>query len=104
MSVPCIAIDRVLYPTEILNRIGQEAAKESSVFSLDDRIGLVFDSFILASAGLLQTSGALSLIETLREEKECMWLLSLDMALILYAQSFLEYVTGVSPEIHVQSI
>ncbi|KAG8895946.1 Aminopeptidase 2 mitochondrial, partial [Tulasnella sp. 417] len=62
---------RVAYPPERLKKIGEEAAKENSVFSLEDRMGLVSDAMILAKAGISQTSTALDLIKSLKNEKEC---------------------------------
>ena len=63
--------DRVLYSPERLAKIAEEAAKSNSVFSLDDRMGLVHDSMALSKAGLAKVSGALDLVNTLRNEKEC---------------------------------
>lgn len=66
--------DRVLYPSERLTKIADEASKENSVFTLEDRIGLVMDAPALAQAGYIKTSSALTLINTLRNEKECSWI------------------------------
>lgn len=62
--------DRVLYTPERLISIAKEAAKENSVFSLEDRIGLVHDALALARAGYLDVSAALSLYDVFRNEKE----------------------------------
>jgi aminopeptidase 2 len=51
--------------------IAKEAAKENSVFSFDDRIGLVYDALALARAGYLDVSSALSLYDAFKNEKEC---------------------------------
>lgn len=67
-----IPTDRVLYSPERLAKIAEEAAKVDTVFSLDDRIGLVHDTMALSQAGLAKVSGALDLVNTLRNEKECM--------------------------------
>jgi hypothetical protein len=56
-------------------KVSAEAAKSESIFSLNDRIGLVLDSVALAKAGFSDTSSMLTLINSLRGEKEC---LSLD--------------------------
>lgn len=48
-----------------------EAAKETSAFSVADRVGLINDAIALAKANLLKMSDALSLIYALRSEKEC---------------------------------
>ncbi|KAI0050503.1 leucyl aminopeptidase [Auriscalpium vulgare] len=61
---------RVLYTPERLAAIGAEAAKPDSVFSLNDRIGLVHDALALSKAGYLKDSASLSLFHTLREETE----------------------------------
>lgn len=63
--------DRVAYTPERLKKIGEEAAREGSSFSLEDRMGLVADAVILAKAGSSKTSAALDLIESLKGEKEC---------------------------------
>ncbi len=63
--------DRVLYTPERLVAIAKEAIAENSPFSLEDRIGLVYDALALARAGYLDVSSALALYQTLRHEKEC---------------------------------
>lgn len=63
----------MLYTTERLAKISAEVAKENSVFTLDDRLGLVHDSFALSKAGLSKLSSSLTLIDNLRNEKECEW-------------------------------
>lgn len=63
--------DRVLYTPERLAKIAEEAAKEPSPFSLNDRIGLVHDSMQLARAGHAKLSSALTLVSGLRNEQEC---------------------------------
>ncbi|KAJ6487746.1 leucyl aminopeptidase [Mycena sanguinolenta] len=61
---------RVLYSSDRLKTIGVEAAKEISVFSVADRVGLVNDAFALAKADLLKMSDALSLSYALRSDRE----------------------------------
>lgn len=63
--------DRVLYTPERLAKIAHEAAKPKSCFSVDDRMGLVYDAFALSKAGLADLSSSLNLIDILRDEKEC---------------------------------
>ncbi len=63
--------DRVLYTPERLSKIGVEAAQPDSCFSIEDRMGLVYDSLALSKAGLQKLSSALNLIDNLRNEKEC---------------------------------
>jgi len=53
-----------------LSQIAQEAAKKNSLFSLNDRIGLVHDVFALAKAGHAEISTALDLVNNLRKEEE----------------------------------
>ena len=62
----------MLYTPDITAKIAAEAAKPDSIFSLNDRIGLVLDSVALAKAGFSDTGSLLTLIDGLRGEKECM--------------------------------
>jgi aminopeptidase 2 len=64
--------DRVFYTPERLTKIAIEAAKHDSYFSLNDRIGLVHDAMALSKAGLAKLSSALTLVDVLRNEKECL--------------------------------
>ncbi|KAH8814520.1 leucyl aminopeptidase [Flagelloscypha sp. PMI_526] len=61
---------RVLYSPERLQALGTEAAKPKSVFTLDDRMGLVQDAMALALAGYAKFSAALTLVDLFRHEKE----------------------------------
>ena len=61
----------MLYSTDITAKISAEAAKSDSIFSLNDRIGLVLDSVALAKAGFSDTSSMFTLIDGFRGEKEC---------------------------------
>ncbi|KAJ7359624.1 leucyl aminopeptidase [Mycena albidolilacea] len=61
---------RVMYSPDRLKAIGVEAAKEISIFSVADLVGLVNDAFALAKADLLKMSDALALSYALRSEKE----------------------------------
>ncbi|KAI0294885.1 leucyl aminopeptidase [Multifurca ochricompacta] len=61
---------RVLYTPARLAAIAKEAAKPDSIFSLNDRIGLVHDAFALAKSGHLSLSAALNLVHELRSESE----------------------------------
>ena len=67
--------DRTLYSPDIVAKISAEVAKPDSIFSSDDRVGLVLDSIALAQAGLSDTSSAFTLINGLRQEGGCMLLL-----------------------------
>jgi aminopeptidase 2 len=48
----------------------------TSVFSLNDRIGLVHDAMALSKAGFAKLSSALTLVERLKGETECESLLT----------------------------
>ncbi|KAK0538067.1 Aminopeptidase 2 mitochondrial [Tilletia horrida] len=64
-----IGVYRVAYPPALLARLGTEAAKPDSIFTLEDRVGLVSDASTLARAGYSKTPAALDLIWTLRADK-----------------------------------
>ncbi|SNX84196.1 probable AAP1 - alanine/arginine aminopeptidase [Melanopsichium pennsylvanicum] len=68
LNAETIGVYRVAYSPERLAKLGEEAAKEKSAFSLEDRVGLVSDAFTLASAGYGKTSGGLSLLKALRND------------------------------------
>ncbi|TCD67017.1 Aminopeptidase 2 mitochondrial [Steccherinum ochraceum] len=70
LNAGSIGVYRVLYANDRLEKIADEAAKKASVFSLEDRIGLLNDAPALAKAGCIKTSGVLSLIYKLREASE----------------------------------
>lgn len=63
--------DRVSYSPERLLAIANEAVKENSPFSVEDRIGLIYDSIALARAGYSDISGVLAIYDVLRNEKDC---------------------------------
>lgn len=63
--------DRVLYSSERLAKIAEEAARTDSVLSLEDRMGLIMDAPSLAKAGFTKTSSTLNLIDKFRNETEC---------------------------------
>ncbi|GLB35338.1 putative aminopeptidase [Lyophyllum shimeji] len=70
LNAGTVGVYRVLYTPERLLNIAQEAAKENSIFGLNDRIGLVHDAMALSRAGLAKISSALTLVDTFRNEKE----------------------------------
>ncbi|PCH39551.1 hypothetical protein WOLCODRAFT_29621 [Wolfiporia cocos MD-104 SS10] len=70
LNAGTVSFYRVLYSPERLVKIGKEAAKTPSPFSVEDRMGLVDDAFALAKAGYADVSSALSLVDTLRNEQE----------------------------------
>ncbi|KAK7043674.1 Aminopeptidase 2 mitochondrial [Paramarasmius palmivorus] len=61
---------RVLYSEAAMKKIAVEVAKPDSVFTLEDRLGLISDSMALSKAALMKLSSALTLIDALRGEKE----------------------------------
>lgn len=65
--------DRVLYTSERWASIFAEAAKEDSIYTLDDRMGLIQDSMELSRAGLTKLSSLLTFVDMLKNEKECMY-------------------------------
>ena len=71
MVCPVVGFPHGNSTTRIKVLEAEEAAKEGSVFTLDDRIGLVHDAFALANAGFAKVSSALTLVQRLRNEKEC---------------------------------
>ncbi|KAG6919995.1 hypothetical protein DXG01_013344 [Tephrocybe rancida] len=70
LNAGTVGVYRVLYTPERLTKIAEEAAKDDSIFSLNDRIGLVHDAMALSKAGLAKPSSALTLIDGLKNEKE----------------------------------
>ncbi|KAF8892603.1 leucyl aminopeptidase [Infundibulicybe gibba] len=71
LNAGTVGVYRVLYTPDRLAKIASEAAKENSNFALTDRIGLVQDSMALSKAGLAKLSSALTLVDHLKHEKEC---------------------------------
>lgn len=68
LNADTVGVYRVAYSPSRLALLGQEAAKPDSGFSLEDRVGLVNDAHTLAKAGYGETSGTLSLLQTLLAE------------------------------------
>jgi aminopeptidase 2 len=71
LSLQLIVLDRVLYTPERLSKIAVESAKHNSIFSFDDRIGIVLDAMALSRSGHARVSSALALVDILRNETEC---------------------------------
>lgn len=65
--------DRVLYTPERLALIAAEAAKENSLFSKADRVGLLSDAMALSKAGFAKVSSALTLMDLWKDETECVY-------------------------------
>ncbi|KIP07998.1 hypothetical protein PHLGIDRAFT_105051 [Phlebiopsis gigantea 11061_1 CR5-6] len=70
LNAGTVSVFRALYTPERLVKIAEEAAKEDSVFGLEDRVGLVYDALALAKAGYLDVSAALKLYAAFHKEKE----------------------------------
>ncbi|KAI0029430.1 peptidase family M1-domain-containing protein [Vararia minispora EC-137] len=70
LNAETTGVYRVLYEPERLAAIANEAAKPDSIFSLNDRIGLVHDAMALAKSGHLKISAALTLVDALRDDEE----------------------------------
>jgi aminopeptidase 2 len=65
---------RVLYSSKRLTKIASVAAEGESIFSQDDRIGLVNDAAALAKAGFIPASAALAVADRLRgETRQHVW-------------------------------
>ncbi|KAJ7727197.1 leucyl aminopeptidase [Mycena metata] len=71
LNAGTVGFYRVLYIPERLSKIATEAAKANSVFSLSDRIGLMYDVAALANAGLAKLSTLLTLTDIWRNEQNC---------------------------------
>ncbi|KAI0075828.1 hypothetical protein K474DRAFT_1663834 [Panus rudis PR-1116 ss-1] len=70
LNAGTVGVFRVLYTPERFAVIAKVAAKDDSVFTFEDRIGIINDAPALAKAGLTQVSSALTLIDTFRNDKE----------------------------------
>ncbi|KAJ7123779.1 leucyl aminopeptidase [Mycena crocata] len=92
LNAGSIGVYRVLYTPERLSEIAAEAAKEDSIFSLSDRIGLLYDVAELSKAGLTQLSTLLTVVDTWRNEKNYLvWSSVLDRVGDLVIDAFWEH-------------
>ncbi|KAF7338457.1 Aminopeptidase [Mycena venus] len=71
LNAGTVGVYRVLYTPERLAKIAAEASKENSVFTLDDRMGILYDVNALSKAGLAKLSDTLTVIDIWSNEKEC---------------------------------
>ncbi|KAJ7109179.1 peptidase family M1-domain-containing protein [Mycena epipterygia] len=71
LNAGTVGVYRVLYTPERLAKIAAEASKENSIFSLDDRMGILYDVMALSRAGLANLSDTLTVIDIWSNEKEC---------------------------------
>ncbi|KAI6109137.1 hypothetical protein EDD16DRAFT_1615680 [Pisolithus croceorrhizus] len=70
LNAGTFGVYRVHYSEERLFRIAREAADGDSIYSLNDRIGLVHDAMALAKSGHASVSSALTVVDILRGEQE----------------------------------
>ncbi|KAF8212441.1 hypothetical protein K438DRAFT_1806516 [Mycena galopus ATCC 62051] len=70
LNAGTVGVYRVLYTPERLAKIAAEASKENSIFTLDDRMGILYDANALSKAGLSKLSDALTVIDLWSNEKE----------------------------------
>ncbi|KAJ7470561.1 leucyl aminopeptidase [Mycena latifolia] len=70
LNAGTVGVYRVLYTPERLAKIAAEASKENSIFTLDDRMGILYDVMALSKAGLCKVSDTLTVIDIWSNEKE----------------------------------
>ncbi|KAJ6623433.1 leucyl aminopeptidase [Mycena sp. CBHHK59/15] len=70
LNAGTVGVYRVLYTPERLAKMAIEAAKDNTAFSLDDRIGILYDVMALSRAGLSKLSDTLTVIDIWSNEKE----------------------------------
>ncbi|KAI6039016.1 hypothetical protein EDC04DRAFT_2879735 [Pisolithus marmoratus] len=70
LNAGTFGVYRVHYLDERLYRIAREAAEGDTIFSLNDRIGLVHDAMALAKSGHASVSSALTVVDILKGEQE----------------------------------
>lgn len=63
--------DRVFYSKERIAKIAAEAAKEDSIITQQDKLGLLSDATALAVAGYATTSNVLEIVAGLIADKQC---------------------------------
>ena len=68
LNADTVGVYRVAYSPERLAKLGAEAVKADSAFSLEDRVGLLSDAHTLAKAGYAKTSGTLTFLKTITDE------------------------------------
>jgi aminopeptidase 2 len=70
VNAETVGLYRVAYSSDRLRKVGSEASRKDSRFTVEDRIGLVSDAVMLAAAGYSKTRDALDLILRLSAEEE----------------------------------
>ncbi|KAF7301221.1 Leucyl aminopeptidase [Mycena indigotica] len=91
LNSDAIGVYRVLYSPERFSKIAAEAAKSDSIFTLDDRMGLIYDLAALSSAGLVGISSLLDVLDKWRNETTYMVWSSAWTSLNNIMQTFWEY-------------
>jgi len=91
LNAGTVGVYRVLYTPDRLTKIALEAAKEDSIFSLNDRMGLLYDAMAFSKAGLAKLSSALSLVSVWCNEKEYLVWSCIASNLAAVASTFWEY-------------
>ena len=69
LNADTMGVYRVAYTPEHLAVLARAAAQRDSVFTAEDRLGLLNDAFTLAQAGYTNTSAALDLLHTWKDER-----------------------------------
>ncbi|KAJ7219096.1 leucyl aminopeptidase [Mycena pura] len=90
LNAGSVGVYRTLYTPDRLAKIAVEAAKENSVFTLDDRMGILYDSLALSKAGLAELSDTLTVIDLWANEKEYLVWSSVSEALGTLINTFWE--------------
>ncbi|KAJ7134962.1 leucyl aminopeptidase [Mycena crocata] len=70
LNAGTVGVYRVLYTPERLAKIAAEASNENSIFSLDDRMGILYDVLALSKSGQAKLSDTLTVIDIWSKEKE----------------------------------
>ncbi|KAJ7632427.1 leucyl aminopeptidase [Roridomyces roridus] len=86
-----VGVYRVSYTPERLAKIAAEATKENSIFTLEDRMGILYDVTALSKAGLAKLSDTLTVIELWSNEKEHLVWSSISQTLLSLLVTFWEH-------------
>ncbi|KAJ6513872.1 leucyl aminopeptidase [Mycena vitilis] len=90
LNAGTVGVYRVLYTPERLAKIAAEASKENSIFTLDDRMGILYDVMALSKAGLAKLSDTLTVIDLWSNEKEYLVWASVSESLSSLVSTFSE--------------
>ncbi|KAH9933689.1 peptidase family M1-domain-containing protein [Amylocystis lapponica] len=97
LNVDTVGFYRVLYPAARLAAIGAEAARAHTVFSAQDRQGLMYDAVAFAKAGFSRVDGVLDLIDSWRDEQQYSVWQCLSASLSEVASTWWEHSEVVTP-------